>query len=176
MKKAFPAHIICVIADGKPFDKEVSGMGGTAETIFDPASCADMVLACITAISAATDLYCGKIFNMITLPGLCVGVVLAFLHGGAAGVLDVLCAVGFTVVFLIPFYRAGGLGAGDIKLLAAVSAFMPAGAYLRCFAGAFIIGACIGIGHLMLSGGRDHRVHFAVSVAASVLLHLAGIY
>ena len=105
-------------------------MGGTAETIFDPASCADMVLACITAISAATDLYCGKIFNMITLPGLCVGVVLAFLHGGAAGVLDVLCAVGFTVVFLIPFYRAGGLGAGDIKLLAAVSAFMPAGEHL----------------------------------------------
>ena len=113
---------------------------------------------------------------MITLPGLCVGVVLAFLHGGAAGVLDVLCAVGFTVVFLIPFYRAGGLGAGDIKLLAAVSAFMPAGEYLRCFAGAFIIGACIGIGHLILTGGREHRVHFAVPVAVSVLLHFAGMY
>lgn len=151
-------------------------MGGTAETIFDPASCADMVLACITAISAATDLYCGKIFNMITLPGLCVGVVLAFLHGGAAGVLDVLCAVGFTVVFLIPFYRAGGLGAGDIKLLAAVSVFMPARDYLFCFAGAFAIGAAAGLVRLAVTKGVNHSVHLAVPVAISVLLHLAGLY
>ena len=138
-------------------------MYGYPEAGLNPSVFGDAVLGCLTAVSAATDLYCGRVYNFVTVPGLCAGILLAIHRSGAAGLLDVLCAAGFTVMILVP-------------LLAAVSAFMPAGEYLRCFAGAFIIGACIGIGHLILTGGREHRVHFAVPVAASVLLHFAGMY
>ena len=151
-------------------------MYGYPQAGLNPSVFGDAVLGCLTAVSAATDLYCGKVYNFVTVPALCAGILLAIHRSGAAGLLDVLCAAGFTVMILVPFYQAGGLGAGDIKLLAAVSAFMPAGEYLRCFAGAFIIGACIGIGHLILTGGREQRVHFAVPVAVSVLLHFAGMY
>lgn len=152
------------------------GVYGTAETIMDPMTYGTAALGCMAAVSAATDLCCGKVYNIVTVPGLCLGAFLAAQRSGAAGLLDILCAAGFTVLFLFPFYRAGGLGAGDIKLLAAVSAYLPAKDYLCCFAAAFAIGAAAGVARLAVSKGRNHSVHFAVPVAVSVLLHLAGLY
>ena len=149
---------------------------GDAAAFGDPALFGNAVLGCIAAVSAATDLYCGRVYNFITVPGLCLGILLAAQNAGAAGILDVLCAAGFTILILFPFYRAGGLGAGDIKLLAAISAFLPAQTYLCCFAGAFVIGAVLGVLRLLLSRGETHTMHFAVPVALSVLLHLAGLY
>ena len=150
-------------------------LGSTAAS-FNSAVCGNAVLGCLAAVSAATDVLRGRVYNFITVPGLCLGIILAAQRSGAIGLLEVLCAAGFTVLLLSPFYRAGGLGAGDIKLLAAVSAFMPAEEYLRCFAGAFLIGAGAGILRLLLTRGRGHTVHMAVPVAVSVMIHLAGFY
>ena len=147
-----------------------------ADAILNPVTCGNAVLGCLAAVSAATDLCCGKVYNIVTVPGLCLGVLLAVHRSGAVGFLDILCAAGFTVLMLIPFYRAGGLGAGAIKLLAAVSAFMPGKSYLCCFAGAFFIGAAAGVVRLFMTHGREHTVHFAVPVALSVLLYLTGVY
>lgn len=151
-------------------------MVGTAEILLNPMTCATAALGCMTAVSAATDLCVGKIYNIVTVPGFCLGALLTVQGTGAAGFLDILCAAGFTVLVLFPFYRAGGLGAGDIKLLAAVSAYLPAKEYLCCFAGAFVIGAAAGIAGLVMTKGCKHTLHFAVPVAVSVLLHLAGLY
>ena len=137
---------------------------------------ADIVLVCLAVLSAATDLYRGKVYNAVTVPGLLAGLAFSVQRSGAPGILDVFCAVGFTGRVLFPFYQAGGLGAGDIKLLAAVSAFMPSGDYLHCFAASFAAGAVIGIIRLVWTRGEVHRVHFALPVAASVLLHLAGLF
>ena len=94
-------------------------------SLSEPLFRGDAALGCITAVCAATDLCCGKVFNMVTVPGLVLGIVFRAEHNGAAGILEVLCAAGFTVLVLFPFYSLGGIGAGDIKLLAAVSAFIP---------------------------------------------------
>lgn len=147
-----------------------------AAVLLRPMTCGNAALGCLAAVSAATDLCCGKVYNVITMTGLCIGTLLAVRQSGAGGLLDILCAAGFTVMLLIPFYRAGGLGAGDIKLLAAVSAFMPGKAYLCCFAGAFLIGAAAGIVRLFMTRGKGHTIHFAVPVAISVLLYLTGVY
>lgn len=136
----------------------------------------NLMLICLAGISAVTDLLRGKVYNAVTVPGLLIGLIFAVQRAGAVGFLEVFCAAGFTVLVLFPFYSAGGLGAGDIKLLAAVSAFMTSEAYLRCFAAAFAVGAAAGIIRLLRTRGKEHRVHFAVPVAASVLLHLAGWY
>lgn len=136
----------------------------------------DMVLLCLAGICAVTDLMKGKVYNAVTVPGLVAGLIFAADRAGSTGLLEVLCSAGFTLLVLFPFYSAGGLGAGDIKLLAAVSAFMTSEAYLRCFAASFLIGAAGGLAGLILSGGRARTVHFAVPVAAGVILHLAGLY
>ena len=99
-------------------------MYGNAAVILNPGTCGNAALGCLAAVSAATDLCCGKIYNFVTVPGLCLGAVLAAQRSGAAGLLDIFCAAGFTVLVLIPFYRAGGLGAGDIKLLSELPGFL----------------------------------------------------
>ena len=151
-------------------------MYGYPEAGLNPSVFGDAVLGCLTAVSAATDLYCGRVYNFVTVPGLCAGILLAIHRSGAAGLLDVLCAAGFTVMILVPFYQAGGLGAGDIKLLAAVSAFIPEENYLWCLAGAFLIGAAAGIIKIAVTKGKEHTVHFAIPVALSVMLYLTGVY
>ena len=88
---------------------------------------ADIVLVCLAVFSAATDLYRGKVYNAVTVPGLLAGLAFSVQRAGAPGILDVFCAVGFTGLVLFPFYKAGGLGAGDIKLLAALSFFLDGG-------------------------------------------------
>lgn len=142
----------------------------------DPVICGNAALGLIAAVSAATDLYCGKIYNGVTVTGLCLGILLSAQRAGAAGILEVMCAAGFTVLVLFPFYSAGGLGAGDVKLLAAVASFMPAEDFLRCFAVSFAIGAAAGIGRLILSRGERHSLHFALPVAAAVAMYLAGLF
>lgn len=173
---SFYIAIICDITDRKCFDKGVVSMYESFAANLDPMLCGNAVLGCLAAVSAATDLCCGKVYNIVTVPGLCLGAVLSVQRYGAAGLLDILFAAGFTLMLLLPFYRAGGLGAGDIKLLTAVSAFMPGKAYLCCFAGAFFIGAAAGIIRLFMTRGSGHTVHFAVPVALSVMLYLAGVY
>ena len=134
------------------------------------------VLGCMAVICAGTDLYCGKVFNVVTVPGFVLGILSCAWTCGAEGILNIMCSAAFTIVFLYPFFRAGGLGAGDIKLLAAVSAFLKPEIFLRCFGLAFVFGAGIGLLQLLHSRGRMHTVHFAVPVAVSVLLHFAGVY
>lgn len=136
----------------------------------------NIALGCMAAACAVTDLYSGKVLNLVTVPGFVLGILICAGTSGAEGILNIMCCVAFTIVFLYPFFRAGGLGAGDIKLLAAVSAFLKPEEYLLCFGCAFALGAGIGLLRLLCSRGRMHTVHFAVPVAASVLLHLAGIY
>lgn len=133
-------------------------------------------LAGIAGLCAATDLLCGKIFNAVTVPGFMLGVLYRAQLAGAAGILEALCSAGFTIAVLYPFFRRGGLGAGDIKLLAAVSAFMPSEFYLRCFAGTFLLGAAMGVLCLLWTRGKKHTVHLAVPAAVSVLLYLMGVY
>jgi Flp pilus assembly protein protease CpaA len=75
-------------------------------------------------IAAATDLRSFKIYNMISMPLLVSGLVY---HGVVAGksefVESLLGALfGFTVLILL--YTMGGVGAGDVKLLAAVGAWL----------------------------------------------------
>ena len=73
-------------------------------SLSEPLFRGDAALGCITAVCAATDLCCGKVFNMVTVPGLVLGIVFRAEHNGAAGILEVLCAAGFTVLVLFPFY------------------------------------------------------------------------
>ena len=77
-------------------------MYGYPEAGLNPSVFGDAVLGCLTAVSAATDLYCGRVYNFVTVPGLCAGILLAIHRSGAAGLLDVLCAAG-----VLPGRRAG---------------------------------------------------------------------
>lgn len=85
----------------------------TTEFVYPAAS-----LVCAT-VGAAYDLRSRRVPNFVTFPALAFGLLLHFTLGGwrdlgTAAAAGLICGL----VFLV-FYLAGGMGAGDVKLIAA---------------------------------------------------------
>jgi prepilin peptidase CpaA len=79
--------------------------------------------------SAYTDLAHGKIYDRVTYPAIAIGLTLNFLIGGIAGPgnFNLIAAVlGFLLglLGLGVFYVSGAMGGGDVKLAAAIGAFI----------------------------------------------------
>jgi Flp pilus assembly protein protease CpaA len=89
----------------------------------NPPNYALLLVALLTAVAAIWDLRTGEIPNRLIAigAGLCG---LALMVSGSGNVLATLLSMllGVTLVALVPFllFRAGGIGGGDVKLLALV--------------------------------------------------------
>ena len=82
------------------------------------------VVLAISVIAAITDVRTRRISNLLTLPALALGLVVAALTGGVTGVsIALLASVVVAFPCLMLFVFAGG-GAGDVKLMAAVGAWL----------------------------------------------------
>lgn len=78
-------------------------------------------------IVVVTDWRSNRIPNQVTYPTMLIGLVLGLLEGlpGApfgGGALDHLAGLGLAFLVCYPFYAAGGLKAGDAKMLMAIGA------------------------------------------------------
>ncbi|MBR9829111.1 MAG: prepilin peptidase [Oceanospirillales bacterium] len=112
-----------------------------------------------------------RIPNWLTFSTLVAGLLLSYLflpstevHTGLAG-----AAVGLVV--LLPFYLTGGMGAGDVKLMAAIGAFigpMPA-LTAACFA--LVIGGCFAF-YMVLRSGELASIYrrYLVMISARTLI------
>lgn len=86
----------------------------------------------LTAFAALQDLRTGLIPNRIVLAGVVIGLAISWTSaaysGGGSGLLNAagLSLLGLVLVGAVPMllYRAGGIGGGDVKLLAAVGAVL----------------------------------------------------
>jgi prepilin peptidase CpaA len=79
----------------------------------------------ILAVAVVTDLQTRKIYNWLTFPAMAVGLVLSVAFGGLAGLQASL--IGFfagSLVFAIGFFMGGAMGAGDVKLMAAIGLWL----------------------------------------------------
>jgi Flp pilus assembly protein protease CpaA len=126
--------------------------------------------------AAVTDWRGHKIYNVWTFSFMAVGFVLRFLQGGPGALLPAAGAAAGLILFLFPFYKAGGLGAGDLKYLAGISLHMELRAFLYFLFFTFLFalaGAAAG------SGGRlrgSHRTGIGLPALVSVLFYLGGLY
>ena len=75
-------------------------------------------------VAALTDVLRFRVSNLLTLPLLAAGLIYHGLVGGLPALAGSLLGVllGFGVLFV--FYRLGGMGFGDVKLLAAMGAWL----------------------------------------------------
>lgn len=82
----------------------------------------DGILAVILIICLYTDLTRKKIYNLVTINAMLLGLIIQAWTGGMAGVRDSFYGIGVGfLVFFLPFL-VKGISAGDLKLLAAVGA------------------------------------------------------
>ncbi len=93
-----------------------------------------LVVLVAVLIAAVTDVWKFKVYNALTLPLLVSGLLYHAVVNGLTGFLGSSFGVLFAFSLLIAFYLIGGMGAGDIKLVAAVGAWLglPLTLYVLC--------------------------------------------
>jgi Flp pilus assembly protein protease CpaA len=75
-------------------------------------------------VAAVTDLWSFKVHNLLTLPLLLSGLLYHLAVHGGPGLTASLQGAAFGLLVLFPFHLMGGIGGGDVKLMAAVGAWL----------------------------------------------------
>jgi len=114
---------------------------------------ATCVLAFLAAL-AVVDIRTHRIPNLLTVSAASLGALLNYRNAGSHGVLTSVAGMLTSLAIFLPFYFARGFGAGDVKAMGAVGAFVgPHGAMLAA-AGTLIAGAICGL--IVLIVRREH--------------------
>ena len=105
----------------------------------------EMLLPLPMILAAVLDVRSGKIPNWLTYPLAVFGLVLASTVTGWAGFAEsfIGMAAGFLPLFLL--YLCGGMGGGDVKLMAAVGAMTNASFVLNAMVTSILVGALIAL-------------------------------
>jgi prepilin peptidase CpaA len=116
------------------------------------------LLLILLIICVITDLRERKIYNAVLLPCLLIAWILHTVMGGIHGLLDaMLGAVVGLAILLIPFLL-GGMGAGDVKLLAVIGAIKGIGFVLTASVYMALAGGIMAIFVLLFRKGFKQRI------------------
>ncbi len=100
----------------------------------------------VTLISAYTDLRYGKVYNLVTVPALALGLGANAVASGWHGLLLSLAGVGVALALWLLSLACGGcMGGGDIKLLGAVGALCGPHFLVAAFVMAIFLGGLFAI-------------------------------
>lgn len=119
-----------------------------------------LVLLAILTIAGITDFRSRRIPNWLTLPAIMGGLAYHTAFNGISGFIFSFAGVLLGFALLILFYLAGGMGAGDVKLLSAVGGLLGPKGVLFVFLYTAIAGGVIALallwwkGHLTVTAKR----------------------
>ena len=119
----------------------------------------NLVLVAVLAVAVMTDLRSRRIPNLLTFPAVGLGLLLNSAFLGLDGLKTSGEAALLALAILLPLYMFKGLGAGDVKLMAAIGALKGPEFFIYTFAWAAIFGG----GMAMLGLLRSRRVGLAFS-------------
>src|SRR4026208_1560982 len=105
-----------------------------------------VALMIVLLIAVVTDLRSSRIPNWLTFPAMGFALAGHAWLGSMHGVMFSLVGLGTGLGLFFLFYLAGGVGAGDVKLMAAIGAFVGVYGVLSCAWIAMIIGGLSAIG------------------------------
>lgn len=112
-----------------------------------------VALATMVIAAAVSDAATRRISNWITLPGALVGLALQSYYGGWRGAALSLAGTALGFAIFLALYLAGGMGAGDVKLFAAVGAFVGPQPLVLVFVFSGLLGGIAAVS-LALAYGR----------------------
>lgn len=111
-----------------------------------------IVVSIVVAVACVTDLKSFRIPNWLTLPLALSGLAFHTVAYGLAGVQNSILGLLFGALVLMLLYVIGGMGAGDVKLLAGVGAWLGIPAILYVFIVAAAVGGVYSFTLLILQG------------------------
>lgn len=112
-----------------------------------------ILLVSLVLIASVYDIRFRRIPNWLVLSGLALGVGLNTILGGWLGARSSL--LGFAIAFLVyfPLYLLRGMGAGDVKLMAAVGSIVGAANWFGIFIITALLGGVVAV-ILLLARGK----------------------
>lgn len=116
------------------------------------------VVTVTLVVAAVIDGYKLKVPNWITFPMIVSGWVVSTMSFGWEGLLWSLVGTVVGLALLLPAYAIGGMGAGDVKLLAGVGAWVGGSITFYAFCVSAIIGGVIAV--LMVLYRRAWHKHY----------------
>jgi len=116
-------------------------------------------------VITTTDTLQSRIPNLATFSLVLVGFGYHLLTGGMPGGATALTGMLAGLALLLPFYLMGGMGAGDVKSLAALGALMGPSDIFQIFLLTGLIGGGMAIIHLALSNDLKEKLHTWLSTA-----------
>jgi prepilin peptidase CpaA len=134
-----------------------------------------ILVAVIVVAAAATDIRSRRIPNWLTLSGVCAGLLLNWTISGLHGIGTAVSgmALGFASYFVLYCIRA--MGAGDVKLMAAVGAVVGPGSWVAVFIASAIAGGVFAV-VLMIWKGRVRETVWNTLFIAKELVHFRAPY
>ncbi|MDQ3811915.1 MAG: prepilin peptidase, partial [Chloroflexota bacterium] len=163
-----------------------------------PALILNIVLVAVVALATVSDLRRRRIPNLVTLPAVALGFVLNGLFFGMDGARESAQGAGLGLAMLFGLFALRWMGAGDVKLMAAIGALKgPEFVFFACLWSAVFGGAIALVGllrarrfglamaHLYYSGFSTNtggsfmtvawRMPYAPAIALGTLLTLQGV-
>jgi len=136
----------------------------------------EVILICLVAQAAVTDLALRKIPNVLVLSGLLLALLLHLLGGLHWAPLTHWMAGALAGFFLfLPLYLLRGMAAGDVKLMAMVGAFVGPLMALKVAMLATLIGGLMGLLMLMFSGRWREGWRNVAIICKPLLLRSLGV-
>jgi len=93
-----------------------------------------------------------RVPNWLTFHFVIGGLVFAAWYGGRAMLLSSLAGTGVGLISLLPLYAIGGMGAGDVKLMAGVGAWLGPWLTFWAFVSTALVGGLLGVAMIVASG------------------------
>lgn len=131
------ALTLALVAAGLQGDTSVPVLGGAAAFLF---------------FAVASDAHSRRVPNLLTLPALLLALLVSPWFGATSGPLEAAIGAALGLALLVGPYAVGGVGAGDVKALMALGAWLGPAATLGAAAWALIAAGLFGVALLALRG------------------------
>lgn len=113
---------------------------------------ATVLLILVILVGALLDFQHHRLPNWLTFGALLLGVTLHYLYVPSPEWATGLKGAAVGLAVLLPFYLTGGMGAGDVKLMAAVGSFIGPSAALVAACFSLLVGGCVALYMILRSG------------------------
>jgi prepilin peptidase CpaA len=128
-----------------------------------------LLLVPLAVIIAYYDVRYRRIPNPFVLATLVSGLAMSAISGGLHGIVGSItgCAIGFVLMFMLHVF--GAMGAGDVKLFAAVGAVMGAHLVLPTFLMVILTGGVLALVSVIRNGALVTTMHRVLQIFVGLL-------
>lgn len=129
-----------------------------------------MALVAVVIAAGVYDLRTRKIPNWLTLSGVVLGLGFNTLLLHSHGLALAMLGLGLSLLVYLPLYAVRGMGAGDVKLMAAIGSIAGPQSWLGIFLATAILGGVASV-VLVLRRGRVHETMSNLATITGELMH-----